>query len=680
MNFSEFNQKLHEHIAEMLKDKPQLFISSVDKDVLWNTYLDSFPPGTNEIYRQRREYDCSCCRQFIKNFGNVVIIKNNKINTIWDFKTGDDVFQPVLKALRKLIRKCPIQDAFVTREYVFGTEKSHEALPDGKVKTWEHMNYTIPKSYVSRSGKTVPEEMGGLRDIRNVFFRSLNEISKDTIETVLDLIAQNSLYKGEEWRSALTKFQELHNTYHALESYTEKENYCWQESGIVGAAIGKIKNHSIGVLLTNITEGMELNEAVKKYEAIVAPSNYKRPKAIFTPKMIEQAKQKIQELGFIGALERRHAVLEDISINNILYANRDVVKRLKGDVFSELSKQTKGGAGKQFDKIEEIPIETFVQNILPSASEVEILLENRLAGNMVSLIAPVDPNSPTMFKWSNGFSWAYAGNITDSMKERVKAAGGNVEGVLRFSLQWNTESDNQNDFDAFCIEPNGNRIYYGYKTGHPSTGNLDVDIIHPDKNQIAVENITWLDERKMQEGIYTFGVNNYNHRGGRSGFSAEIEYRGQIYSYEYDKELRNWEDVIVAKIKYSKKEGINFIASLPSSVATKSVWNLQTNDFHPVSVCMFSPNYWDEQKGIGNRHYFFMLKDCTNSQQPNGFFNEFLKEELMPHRQVLEALGSKMKVQESENQLSGLGFSSTKRDYVVCRVQGSFLRTIKITF
>jgi hypothetical protein len=94
---------------------------------------------------------------------------------------------------------------------------------------------------------------------------------------------------------------------------------------------------------------------------------------------------------------------------------------------------------------------------------------------------------------------------------------------------------------------------------------------------------------------------------------------------------------------------------------------------------MMSPNFWDD-KTVGNKHYFFMLDGCLNDGKARGFFNEFFKEELTPHRKVLEMVGSKMRTDESDRQLSGLGFSSTQRNSVLCRVKGSFNRVVKITF
>ena len=54
----------------------------------------------------------------------------------------------------------------------------------------------------------------------------------------------------------------------------------------------------------------------------MAPSNYKRPKAIATKAMIEKAEQHIMELGLSESLARRHALTSDLTINNVLFANR----------------------------------------------------------------------------------------------------------------------------------------------------------------------------------------------------------------------------------------------------------------------------------------------------------------------------------------------------------------------
>lgn len=678
-NFVKFKLELQKHFDEMQKEATHLFEVNVDKDELWNTYLDSFPAGTNEIFRERREHDCSCCRQFIKNIGNAVVIKDNQIHTIWELNLGDTTYQPVCDALDAFVKSHTVVDIYTTSFSKIGTDHNFEEI-DGKSHRWDHFFLELPRKFVNTSNKSNEELKGQFRDTRNVFKRSLDEITMEALNTILELINSNTLYKGEEWKAALTEFKKYKKEYEKLASDVEKELYAWEKSVTVGMVIGRIRNHSIGTLLINVSEGMDLDTAVKKYEQIVAPTNYKRSKPIYTKAMLEKAQKQIVELGYMDSLPRRYATLDDITVNDILFSNKDSAKRISGanDIFGELAKNVRGGNAKKFSKVEEVTIDNFINDILPTANGVELYLENKHLSNLVSLIAPQNIDSKSMFKWGNNFSWAYSGNLTDSnMRDRVKAAGGNVTGDLRFSLQWNESGEDDCDLDAHCKTP-CTEIYYSHKVDRGTKGKLDVDIIHPGRN-IAVENIAWVDRNTMKNGKYLFFVRQFS-GSVKNGFRAEIEFDGQIYSFDYPHSMRSGEDVNVAEVTYEDGK-FTIKELLPSNVSSKEVWNVKTNDFVPVSVICYSPNYWENVKNkTGHRHVFFMLKNCINDENPSGMFNEFLVQDLYEHRKVMEALSSKMRVEDSDDQLSGVGFATDKRAEVIVKVIGSVERVLKIKF
>lgn len=684
--FMFLKKKLYEHFNEMQKESNRLFEVDVDKDELWNTYLDSFSAGTNKIFRERREHDCSCCRQFIKNIGAAVVIKNNQIHTIWELDVKNTIYQPVCDALDSFVKAHAVKDIYTTKIPKIGTDYNFEEI-NGKAYRWDHFFLKLPDKFVNKTDRSNEEIKGEFRDTKNVFKRSLDEISMDAIDTILELISTNTLYKGEEWKGVLTQFKEYKNEYDKLMSDFERDLYAWEKSVSAGMAIGRIRNHSIGTLLTNVSEGMDLDTAVKKYEQIVAPANYKRPKAIFTKRMLEDAKKTITELGYMDSLQRRFANLNDITVNNVLFSNKSAAKRMIGadDIFGQMEMEAVVNP-KKFSKVEEISAQDFIDKVLPTAKEIEAFVENKHEKNFVSMIAPVNPDAKTMFKWNNGLSWAYSGNITDSdMKQNVKAAGGNVDGVLRFSIMWNEGQNDNSDLDAHCKEPDGNEIYFGNcKKPHTSRcgGQLDVDIIHP-MTQMAgkpsVENITWADMSHMKPGVYKFFVNQYAARGSK-GFKAEIEFNGEIFAFEYNRPVSG--NVQVAEVTLDENGNFSIKEKLSgsSSISSREIWNVNTNQFVPVSVISYSPNYFDEQDGIGHRHLFFFLKDCLNSEEPNGFYLEFLDNDLMKHKRVFEALGAKCHVENTDDQLSGIGFSMTKRADLVVKVKGATERVMKIKF
>lgn len=677
MDFKKFKLPVAKQFERL--SQHALFRADVDKDTLWSTYLAAFPPGSNPVFRERTEYDCSCCRQFIRAVGDLVAIIDGAVVSLWDVVCDEPAYQAVANALSTLVKSRPIANAFLNAEPIAGTDKNFEQLTD-KVVTWNHFFVNIPSQFVCRKAD-IGTRLSDSRALHDVFYRSLTELTDDAVDTTLDLISQNSLYRGEENRHAVSAFRTTKREYAALvdrnATDSERHAFVWSRISTLPASVTKIRNTAIGTLLIDLSEGLEMEQAVRKFEAVVAPANYKRPTALVTKKMIESAKAKLEELGLVSALERRYARLEDISVNDILFADRSARKAISGDVFDSLPTKSISTA-KSLDRVEEVTIDTFIREILPRAESVEVLFENRHSGNLVSLIAPANPTSNNLFKWGNKFSWSYSGDVADSIKERVKQAGGSVTGDLLCRLAWS----NYDDLDLHMIEPSGHEISFRSRGRlSPSGGMLDVDMnAGAGTTRTPVENIFYARRATMREGTYQLFVHNWCKRESIDfGFQVEFDYLGTVHSFVYDKPVRGDERVNVVTFKYSHSTGVEIVSSLPSTQSSKPAWNLKTQEFQRVNVVCLSPNYWSERP-VGNKHYFFMLDGCRNDGTARGFYNEFLHESLTPHRKVFEMVGARMKTEEAVDQLSGLGFSSTQRNDVLVRVKGSFTRTIKVVF
>lgn len=664
-NYHNFVLAIQKQLTKMAKTG--LFEVAADKDVVWNHYLDSFPAGTNLMFRERREYDCNCCKQFIRDVGRVVTFVDGKRVSIWDIKVPG-YYQTVVDALSKLIHSAPIADEFLHFTTKVGTAQSN-VLENDQVVTYNHFHAVLPQNFV-KPNSDIATALSRSRSNVQVLERSLIELTADAAETIIELNAQGSLYRGNEQIASVNLFLDLKNKYDALDA-AGKEAFVWT-NGLKLGERGKFRNTAIGTLLEDLSGGMDIESAVKRWEKVMAPANYKRPTALVTGAMIKKAQEKVQELGLMDSLPRRYAVLEDLTVNNVLFADRNTQKATDvfGDLLKGAKKPVKGPAN-----VEEISIEKFIREVLPTATSIEALVENRHTGNLVSLVAPVYPDAPNMLKWDNNFSWSYNGEVTDSIKERVKTAGGNVDGFLRISLAWN----NGDDLDLHMRTPNGNHMYYGSRRHAGAYLDLDMNGMDKYDDQNPVENIIFANEATAQEGIYKVWVHQFSRRSSeRVGFTVQLDHKGEQYDFNHPREHRSG-DVDVVTFRYTRKAGVEIIESMPHTKQSKEVWGVATEQFHKVSVVMNSPNHWDGQ-AVGNKHYFFMLEGAKQPGTTRGFYNEYLRNELQEHRKVFEHLGGKMKVPASDDQLSGLGFSDTQRNELTVKVTGAFTRTLKVIF
>lgn len=647
-----------------IKDLP-LFTSNATKDQLWDTYLETLGNlGHNEVYRERGEHDCQCCKSFIRKIGNIVAIKDGKLVSIWDEINTGTYYDDLAKAMSKLVVDSGIRGIFLSDEQKVGTDSNLELLDDGSTQTWEHFYLELPDALVLRNGEQRRRKVGTAGDYYGSLKLSMEQLTLEAAETVADLIKDNAIYRGAEHKGTVALTIKLLKDYAAA---SNKEHWLWLTSRDLGSR-STVRSTVIGTLIKDISGGMDIEAAVKAFESKVAPHNYKRSSAVVTKGMIQKAEQKVTELGMHESLARRHANITDITVNNVLFSDKTAQQQMDG-VFGQLLAETTDNV--DVSKAIDISIDDFIASVLPSVETLDAYLDNRIAAsNSMSLVAPVNPDAPCMLKWDNNFSWTYNGDVTDSVKEKVKKAGGNVDGALRISLAW----DNSDDYDLHVNCPTNGHIYYGNRGGKRSGRMLDVDMNNERMNSVdPVENITYSTESMIPKGkTIEVKVHNYSRRSSSSkGLTVEVEYKGQLYVFPLDRHLRDSETVTMVKFQVLTNGTLKIVEGNGSlSGSSKEVWGLSTQKLHRVSAMMLSPNYWDDNN-TGNKHFFFMLDGFKNPDEVRGFYPEFLSQDLHENRKVFELLGSKMKAPVVDEQLSGLGFSSTLRNNLVVRTKGS---------
>ena len=80
--FEKLRKEIDER-AEQILSSEKVVRLDVDPELIWETYLENIPKEHNPIFRQRRHYDGSYDRHFVKTLGNIASIENGEIKHLW---------------------------------------------------------------------------------------------------------------------------------------------------------------------------------------------------------------------------------------------------------------------------------------------------------------------------------------------------------------------------------------------------------------------------------------------------------------------------------------------------------------------------------------------------------------------------------------------------------------------
>lgn len=147
MEFLKFKRAVHAQFNQLAAGVDMLFLTNVDKDALWDCYLNSFPE------EERQSHNCNNC----KHYGRVV---DNKVVTMWENLQLDAT---VARNLDALVKSKPVVDVFITRDYELGIDRNNayiDSLQGPKVITWNHLYYHMPNQLVYTGTESVSAVMG----------------------------------------------------------------------------------------------------------------------------------------------------------------------------------------------------------------------------------------------------------------------------------------------------------------------------------------------------------------------------------------------------------------------------------------------------------------------------------------------------------------------------------------
>lgn len=674
-NFDPFAEQVQQQF-QALQNAQDVFVSALSGDALYATYLQAFPEGTNPTFRERTEFDCGNCKGFIRNFGGALTIDpvTLEVATVWD-GSFDYPFDVVAARMREAVIGAGVGGLLRVTQPTFSAPRSVALRPGttGETETFVHLHGVAGRRFVTGSGQAA----GEYATAREMLRGALDELTLDALDTTLDLIRDRQLYRGEQMEGPVKHFAAAARRAAEL---TGEARERFIAVTALNQGVARFRNVSIGELVANLSGGMDLTRAVAAYESMVAPQNYQRTSQVVSQRMIDDALATIKRLDV--RTERRLARLSDVSITNVLWVDNSSRPAMKGGLEGLLDgAATKRPVTVPERQVTEVGIQAFLDDVLPRATGLRVLVEPDLKHNFMTLTTAREEGGAPLFAWNNPVAWSYSGNVTDTITERVKTAGGNVAALLRFSLAWSNSDDL--DLHVRYTGPGGQEeIYYAHKTAVTPglRGSLDVDMNAFSITRDPVENVAFT---SLLPGRYQVSVRNFNQRERRAaGFTLQVASAAGTQNYTHAAAVDNKRTVACLTATVDRAGHVTFDVAghMTPDTGNGEKWGVPFGQYADVHCVMLSPNHWDGQ-ACGNRHWFFLLKDARTDEQPRGIYNEYLHPDLRPHRRTFDVIGERSKIPLDDQQLSGIGVSSTLRKTVIAEVTtDTSRRTYRVNF
>lgn len=427
----------YDHIERAVKDRVSkltkdvsVFTTSVDPDILWETYLQGIPE------ERRQHYTCNCCKRFIQKYGGLVIIHpdGQKNALLWANLDGPEFFANSVQGMDRLVTKSNVNGVYLWTEQTWGTPRT----PDKKRQIdWTHFYGEPAEVFKDTAVQTVDQLMADKKQDFIILERGLKEYPVAAVEQAYRVLAADAVYRSEKALGIARWLLELAKKVEKVKGPTRRQ-LIWLAVAKAPPGFCHIRSTMISTILADIIDGKDFEDIKRNWNLKMDPRFYQRPQAAPKEGNIKKAEEIFAKLNLADSLKRRFATLSDIQVWEWQPKTAAATAAKDNGIFGHL-KQKIPPKQVELGKTT-MTWAKFQKEVLPEAVSMEILIPYR--GSFYGLVTAEIPESEPIFQWDNPdrrnqVSW-YFHNATSYCHEWGLTSGTWVRcnGIFQIPPHW----------------------------------------------------------------------------------------------------------------------------------------------------------------------------------------------------------------------------------------------------
>lgn len=439
--------------AKKLARGAKVFRTSATPEALWQAYIYNIP------FQLQQEHTCTACRNFIENFGGLVVLdgRDRVISLLWEgLDEVPDLYYKSAVALRNLV----VNDSAING--TFHPSSSQLGIPENRAGlgvTWKHLSLKVPFSMVSSD--SFQKEAQDKENFKTLS-RAMKNWSFDLINKAIGILRNDEFLGSQKYLEWLNWLSDLRLICQKKEKTGGHYNTIWDHVHSAPTGWCSPRSSVLGMLIDGIETGDTIAHIKQEWNRAVAPENFQRPTAAPTEGNLAAAEKTISSMGYELSLKRKYATLKEI---HTLWKPFQKGGEDHG-VFGHLRKSNNPPNYQGSTKGRVMSWVKFAREILPTVAELRLLVPR--VGSFTGLLTATHPEAPCIMRWGNHCSWyLYSNGSPGVMAHHWGLKEGiyyRVAKICSNPSMWDNDPEAYNEFEGLIF------LISGMRDNNPNLG------------------------------------------------------------------------------------------------------------------------------------------------------------------------------------------------------------------